>query len=192
MKKKILVLLLLIAACMCSACKSDKYNIAYEVVYVSKSSKVEAVTFYSLSDYGDINTFNLLDDNRMTEYNYSVDGIAVSRKLSEVVGDRIKLVTTYNNFLAYDGYNGVQFMTGTVEESLLGFDYDAVFKSALTDDEVSAEEVMSHKDLYVVIIQQDMNIILDGQIVYYSDNVKLSNESHAVATDDGLCYIIFK
>lgn len=178
---------------ICSGCTKKEYNVGNNTLLVGKGVTVTGVTFYEANNYESLDTFNIIDDSRMTEYNYSVNNIAVKRVMSEVVGNRIKLVTEYNNFLAYDGYNGVTFLTGTIKESLVGFDYEgAVLLDAKTKERADTQEVISHENYNVVIIKQKIFVKVDGEILYYSDNVRPIGEGTLETTDIGLSYIIFK
>ena len=194
--RRIYGLILLFFCVTLFGCQKSKYDdVTEDTIFVTKSNKVTAVTFNELSNYGSLNTFNIIDDNRMIEYNYSVDDISVSRVESVQKGDYIRLVTRYNNFLAYEGYIGVKFFAGSLEEACIGFDfneYKGKFLEYSSGQSIAAQTVMDKKDMYAVIINQEMLIDVSGKIKYYSDNVELIDESHARAPSDGLCYIIFK
>ena len=166
-----------------------------DTLYVSKSDKLTLVSFYELSNYGSLNTFEVVDDNRMIDYNYSIDGIGVWRDSAVIVGDQVKVVSGFEDFLCYGGYIGVTCFTGTVEDALVAFDfnnYDGEYKDYKSGEVVSAETIASKKDLYVVIIDQEIELEIKGKILYYSDNIELKDENSVHTASNGLCYIIFK
>jgi len=184
----------IICTLILTGCKKDKYeNITNNTLIIKKNGDVYAVSFYKLSDYNDINTFNYLDDNRMTEYNYLVDCISIERVDSRVIGDEIRLTTKYATFLAYEAYMGVDFMAGTVEESLIGYTYEGKrFIDYSTKEEVAKDVVIQDESLYCVIIDHNMDLQLEGKILYYSDNVNVTSQNTATVTGDTLSYIIYK
>lgn len=195
--KKIVAIMLfvsLIAISICGCEKKDKYEKYYNnTVLVSKGEIVKIVEFHEISAYGSLETFEMIDDNKMIDFNYTVGGISVKREEAKAINSMtIRVVTEFNNFIAYSGYRGVKFMTGTVEASLVGFDYEDVKFLDTSGNSIETDKALANRSNYVVIIDEAMDIEIDGEIVYYSDNVNPTDSSHVTTTTDGISYIIFK
>jgi len=189
-----LMLVVIMVVASVSGCKKDKYEEYYSnTVLITKGEKVKLVSFHELAAYGTIDTFDLIDDNKMIDYNYSVGGISVRREESSLVnGMTIRLVTSFNNFLAYDGYKGVEFMTGPISEALIAYDFKDVKFLDMSGNSVETETAIADDTLHVVIIDEEIDIAISGEIVYYSDNVKPTSASRVKGSPEGVSYIIFK
>lgn len=194
MRKRLHLVILIMCVFLVTGCNksSSKYTATENTLYITKDYHITTVMYESLGYYGGIDTFNTLDDSRMIEYNYSVKGIAVERKSSEVVDNRIKYVTRYNSFFDYAAYCGIEFMTGTLEEALVVYDIDKIEFTDTTGNKVLGETLKQNTGYYIIIIQQGIDIEIDGKVVYYTDNVSLSGDGHVTTTADEISYIIFK
>ena len=64
---------------------------------------------------------------------------------------------------------------------------------------ISADEVLSEEDRKVLILEQDTDVKVKGEILYVSDHVKVTGKDTATvygegsdSADTGLAYIIYK
>ncbi|MBR6696794.1 MAG: hypothetical protein IKL73_00830 [Lachnospiraceae bacterium] len=195
MKKIVTFLVLIMLMCSCVACnKKDIYDVDTDTIYVSTDAKVIEVRFDTLEGYSDYDDYSSHLDGRMSDYNFKVGGILVWKDELEQVGvNRMRLKAGYSNCYSYSGYNNIDFMCTKLSEAKeFHYDYVANYINKADGSEVTSKIALADENNYIVYIKKDVNIYIDGTILYYSDNVEVLDENLIKATAEDFCCIIFK
>lgn len=82
---------------------------------------------------------------------------------------------------------------GTAEEmAAAGYVVEGSFVKTKDGSAVSSETAFSDDKNYVVIIEGNASVQVEGKIIYTTDNVKVSGDNGAVCESGGVSYIIYK
>ena len=107
-----------------------------------------------------------------------------------------------NSYEDYTAFNGIELYDGTVVEAeAAGYDFDTDFISASDEDtkKVSKDDVLADDNNKVVIIKANVDVKVDGTILYVSkENTKVTEKNKVSITGESsaeeaaLTYIIYK
>lgn len=137
---------------------------------------------------------------------YTDENGADSVKLNKLVvkKDTAYAKITYASADDYSHFTSMGLYTGTIKKALKqGFDFSDAFVS-VTDgqkgDSVDTLDITSQKKLKVVVIKENINVTVDGTILYVSDacTTVVDESTVSIAQPDGnadatqLTYIIYK
>ncbi len=195
--RTITILLALMMCMALSGCKKSKYDkYSGDTLIIRSDKDINTVLFYELADYGNINSFDYNDDNRMMVYNFSVDFIALKRVESVVKGDKIRLVTNYFSDTTYTSYIGKKLFIGdvadVVDDDTEGYEEEKIvrFKN-VSDNSTVSKETVRNSSLKAIYIEGPIRVELKGKIRYVSENVTVEDSSHAMVSEGGN-YIIYE
>ncbi len=195
MKKMMIFLVLFSFAISLTACNKGKYNVEENTLYISKDNEIIEVAFEALTDYDSITDYSEYLDTKISDYNFKVGSIVIYNEELEEAGDKgMRTKMHYANYYTYAGYRDTNFVSAKISEAKVfkDNDYSANYIRVSDGNGATTEEVLSHDDYYIIYIQQDVNIYIDGTIMYYSDNVEILEENLIKANSEEYCCIVFK
>lgn len=131
-------------------------------------------------------------------------GESVTLERTAVDGQKAYVRIRYSSPEVYEAFTGYETFYGTISAAKSrGYEFGDTFLSAEGEfDEngaVTAEEATADQDLYVFIIEECVEVAVNGDILYVSkEGTKVSDGKVSIDSVDGnkdappLCYIIFK
>ena len=201
--KKIICVGFTMILCMglLSGC-SKKTDVDTSTVFIEKKGKITSVDVEALDkDYYDEAELESYITDHVNDYT-SENGNTVEMASFTVTDQVAKLQMQYDSYEDYTAFNGIELYDGTVVEAeAAGYDFDTDFISASDEDtkKVSKDDVLADDNNKVVIIKANVDVKVDGTILYVSkENTKLTEKNKVSITGEGsaaeaaLTYIIYK
>ena len=201
--KKIICVGFTMILCMglLSGC-SKKTDVDTSTVFIEKKGKITSVDVEALDkDYYDEAELESYITDHVNDYT-SENGNTVEMVSFTVTDQVAKLQMQYDSYEDYTAFNGIELYDGTVVEAeAAGYDFDTDFISASDEDtkKVSKDDVLADDNNKVVIIKANVDVKVDGTILYVSkENTKVTEKNKVSITGEGsaeeaaLTYIIYK
>ena len=201
--KKIICVGFTMILCMglLSGC-SKKTDVDTSTVFIEKKGKITSVDVEALDkDYYDEAELESYITDHVNDYT-SENGNTVEMAAFTVTDQVAKLQMQYDSYEDYTAFNGIELYDGTVVEAeAAGYDFDTDFISASDEDtkKVSKDDVLADDNNKVVIIKANVDVKVDGTILYVSkENTKVTEKNKVSITGEGsaeeaaLTYIIYK
>lgn len=201
--KKIICVGFTMILCMglLSGC-SKKTDVDTSTVFIEKKGKITSVDVEALDkDYYDEAELESYITDHVNDYT-SENGNTVEMASFTVTDQVAKLQMQYDSCEDYTAFNGIELYDGTVVEAeAAGYDFDTDFISASDEDtkKVSKDDVLADDNNKVVIIKANVDVKVDGTILYVSkENTKVTEKNKVSITGEGsaeeaaLTYIIYK
>ena len=190
------------------ACGKTEFEADEDTVYVTKSGVVKGASIgaFDAAYYDEVELKDYITQTIVDYVENNGDGTIAMNKFmigEEEAGKKAKLYLDYESGYDYEKFNEVTFFAGTVLEAQAAeYAFDEAFRS-VEDGEIKAaadaKEVMEQTEYKAVVIGQEINVRVDGKIMYVSDgNVEVTGKNTAKAHYDleaespQLCYIIYK
>lgn len=160
------------------------FDTSESAVYVKKSGEILCASIEKLDkDYYSAAELEKFVDEQVSNFNLqSKDTVKITSFKEE--DHQVRLFIKYENAKAYEQFNGQEFFAGSISQAKkAGY---KIPKNAPTDS-----------DLKVLIMEEEIGVKVDGDIVYYSDNMKKLND-HMVTFKDSneqdtqLIWVIYK
>lgn len=201
--KKIICVGFTMILCMglLSGC-SKKTDVDTSTVFIEKKGKITSVDVEALDkDYYDEAELESYITDHVNDYT-GENGNTVEMASFTVTDQVAKLQMQYDSYEDYTAFNGIELYDGTVVEAeAAGYDFDTDFISASDEDtkKVSKDDVLADDNNKVVIIKANVDVKVDGTILYVSkENTKVTEKNKVSITGEGsaeeaaLTYIIYK
>ena len=201
--KKIICVGFTMILCMglLSGC-SKKTDVDTSTVFIEKKGKITSVDVEALDkDYYDEAELESYITDHVNDYT-SENGNTVEMASFTVTDQVAKLQMQYDSYEDYTAFNGIELYDGTVVEAeAAGYDFDTDFISASDEDtkKVSKDDVLADDNNKIVIIKANVDVKVDGTILYVSkENTKVTEKNKVSITGEGsaeeaaLTYIIYK
>lgn len=181
---------------------SKKTDVDTSTVFIEKKGKITSVDVEVLDkDYYDEAELESYITDHVNDYT-SENGNTVEMASFTVTDQVAKLQMQYDSYEDYTAFNGIELYDGTVVEAeAAGYDFDTDFISASDEDtkKVSKDDVLADDNNKVVIIKANVDVKVDGTILYVSkENTKVTEKNKVSITGEGsaeeaaLTYIIYK
>lgn len=181
---------------------SKKTDVDTSTVFIEKKGKITSVDVEALDkDYYDEAELESYITDHVNDYT-SENGNTVEMASFTVTDQVAKLQMQYDSYEDYTAFNGIELYDGTVVEAeAAGYDFDTDFISASDEDtkKVSKDDVLADDNNKIVIIKANVDVKVDGTILYVSkENTKVTEKNKVSITGEGsaeeaaLTYIIYK
>ncbi len=176
-------------------------------VYVQKNGKITGASVESFDkDYYNAEELEAFVEERVSDYTTEYGEKTVKINKFSVEEGIARLNIKYAGYEDYARFNGVEIFAGTIPQAMAaGYDFKDTFlevEDGVLAGEVDAEEVLEDSDCRVVILNEKVNVKVDGEIQYTSaDYTSLAAEDTVaiVLPEDAmdgeelaLTYIIYK
>lgn len=182
-------------------------NITGDIVSTNTLTLTEkGVTFEEVSSTEDLSKSDVKSYAKeiVKEYNAQSDKGSVKLDKVSEKKDVVYVKTTYDSVDTYSEFSGYEAFSGTIAEAKkAGYDFSSTFVSVAKGkkgDVADTETVTEDDSLNVLIIRENATYVVDGNIVYVSDeNTTVTNSTTVSTVSDEesndsavLTYIIYK
>lgn len=148
-----------------------------------KDGSVTAVVIETLDQsYYDSAELESLINQEVADYNASAGAENIRVENFTAENQTANLTMEYAGGDDYAAFNNVTFFTGDILGAYdAGYDFQTVFQSVergnVTNSQVTREEVLNSRNYYTVIMEEPMELQVDGNIVYASSNVEITGRN---------------
>lgn len=194
MKKLACMLLVCVAAVSVAGCTKGNH-VKKTTLYVEDNGEVTSAIVEPLDkDYYDITELEKWIKDEVKSYNQENDKDAVTVKKCEEEDKNAKVTLLFASMEDYSSFNRVEAFQGSIDEGVkAGYQYDGELKSTKGKPSITFEELKGSKDYYMIVTEESQTIVLDHEILYVSDNVKVDGEQAVIdKKTDEPAYIIYK
>lgn len=118
-------------------------------------------------------------ENMVNAYNTQAGGKEISIQEFEVDQGVASVTMKYQSKEAYASFNQVDFFCGSVSEAIQLYEFPNVFLNK-SGEQIDISRILDVKDeAKVVIVQEPMQVLIPGTIVYVSENMEYVDVHHA-------------
>lgn len=197
MKKFICVILSLLCLGSLTACSFTEDPDTNLVHIKSKGAVVESIVEDFDKSYYNVSELESVIKDEVATYNTNKGSEAVKLSKCEDKDGKVKVRLEYEAVADYAAFNGINFYSGTVADAIKdGYDFNVSLSEKDSDKKADSKEIKKLSDYQVIITDEVLNIEVDSDIVYFSENVTLTKDKVASITQqDGQkaqTYIIYK
>lgn len=198
------LLLAIVLAFSLTGC-GNKFEPTEDSVRINKSGEVNGVIIEAFDkDYYDSEELKSVIDESISSYNTSAGSEKVSLKKFQVENEVAEVFIDYKSVEDYEEFNEVTFFVGSVVDAVTaGFAFDKEFYEVkdgeiLSDHTLPVADITSNPDFKILILEEDIEVVVPGNICYVSSNVELRGKKTAKVlenlSEDSilLSYIIYK
>lgn len=198
MKKVILLVVMVLMFTAFTGCdkKTSKFeveNIQTETVHVKKDRTIESATIEEFNKkHYDLTELKNFIQNEIKKYNTEANKEALTINDLELKDGNAVLILKYSTIEDFAKFNDIDARIYTTSElKLVSFNLPKVYVSAKDGTYVDSEVALKNDKYNVLIINQSMDVIVDGTIMYY-DNAVLASKNKVQTPGDGTSVIVYK
>ncbi len=136
-------------------------------------------------------------------YNKEAGDSEIKLNSLTVKGETAYAKTTYKTVDDYCAFTGIELFAGSMSQAKKAYDFADAFvtvKEGVKGTSAEPLDITSQKKLKVLVVKENINVSVDGEILYVSDSSTsmIDNHTVAIAQPDGnedatqLTYIIYK
>ncbi len=152
-------------------------------VLAGKNGKVTAVVMEALDQsYYDSTELQNLINTSVAEYNASAGTEKIKVKKFQASDQKAELTMEYAGGADYAAFNDVAFFNGDILSAYdAGYSFDTTFqkieKGNVVNASVNRSEVLNSYNYYTVILEEPMEVQVEGSLVYVSSNVEVTGKN---------------
>ncbi len=199
MKKTVLYTILVLSFILLAGCKRKNIKLNTKdaeanTVVIKKDGTVQAATVEEFGkEYYSLDALNSFIAKEINKFNKTLGSeTAITIDSLEMNGNSAVLILTYQNLDAYAAFNKVEAVTVGVD-ALSGskLELPDVFVKEDGGAYVKKEEAIKNEKYKVVMINDNVNLMVEGSIKYYA-NCILVNSYTIQTAQEGASVIIYK
>lgn len=198
MKKVTLVLLGTLFLVVMTGCGKNKVSITAEdvttnTIVIKEDNTVQSSIVEDFDkEYYSQEELETFIKEEVTDYNVKNGEDQVKMDSIHVADQKASVVFNYNDIDDYSVFNGISAKLLTTsqalqEDSILSI---AEFVEVKSGDTVSRETALSREDATVLVIQEPLEIKIDGTILYYS-NAQKEDKDVLQASGENITVVVF-
>lgn len=204
MKKRALLFLILATICTCAGCFGKSYEADTDTIFVEKKGTIVETR---IRDFGKDNyseeELKSFVEQEVADYNSGQDGKPVSIAKFQVKDQRALLILKYNSVKNYQSLTGTDLFYGTLAEAQnAAYDFKQEFvrvENGQTKDAAQMGSVLERGDDKVVILTENVNLEVYGDILYVSaQNVQVTGKNTVTVQglgdgqESGQAFVVFR
>lgn len=179
-----------------SACSDSQQlklsSIKHDTVYLGADGAIELadVEKFDKSYYSQSELRTFIKDT-ISEYEETADAGEVKMEDFSVKNNVAKVLLTFDSPETYQAFQGDEFQlmdTANLEENIVLPDR---FVSAADGKSVSKDEVLGEKDMKILIVNDALEIQVEGTILYYSEG-NLIGDNSIQTTEEKAAVILYR
>jgi len=199
MKKKVLYTILALALILLAGCKRkdiklNTKNAEINTVVIKRDGTVQAATVEEFSkEYYSLDALNNFITKEINKFNKTLGSeTAITIDSLEMNGETAVLILTYQNLDTYGAFNEVEaVMVGMDALSGSNLELPDVFVKEDNGAYVKQEEALKNEKYKVVMINDSIDLMVEGTIKYYANCILVN--SHTIQTaPEGASVIVYK
>jgi hypothetical protein len=198
MKKLVLCVVLLSIILTAVGCRKEDIVLTAEEVttntILAKSNGVLQVatvedfnkSYYSLSELEDF------IKKEVDAYNKKIGDNKVAIEEIKLNSGKAVMLLTYSGMEQYVNFNEVPaaYFSGGVTE--VPIDLPATLVSTKNETLASTQEILQNNKLKILVMNEPYEIIVDGDIKYYSENAAYLDDNKVQGAKEGMTIVVFK
>ena len=191
MMKKFQIIMIALLLCMLSGCTNYAKKYDENTLVVRKNGSVVEVAVENFTDSAvGASDLEAYIEGQIEDYNEE-QGEKLIKNTSMDTEDmsHVKLVLTYNNMEAYNGFNLLDCVLDDFS-NVASEDLKGTFKS-LSGETVKVSDMEGTDKAKVLIFSEAANIVVNGDILYYNEEVTVTDDV-VITNGESKAIIIFK
>lgn len=188
------LVLCLILLAGCSKNKEiDSKNVESNTFLVKEDGSIEAATVETFDKtYYNLTELDSYVTDKISQYNTQKGTEAIAKKSLELKESDAVLVLTYDSVEDYNSFNGAEAMLLTTTQAKNdGITLPDSFTAVKKGQSVTAGEALENKKYKVLVLKENLDVLLQGTIKYYSGGT-LADKHNLQTAEDGSTVIIYK
>ncbi len=187
MRQKNWLAALILGAALLTGCSSNLETVAVNTMTIEKDGRIADISVEDFSD-GDYDMAKLESfiTAEVADYNSQAGEGSITLDKLETESKLVKLQLNYADMDDYNAFNHTEYELADFNASALS----GSFTNATDGSQIKPGD-MKETDMKVLQIQDAMNIICKGKVLYYNSFVTESNGTFT-ASGEGTAVIIFK
>lgn len=197
MKKMKTYIALLLCVFLLMACKKKDISIvANEVsvntILIKRDGVVQSAIVEDFQkDYYSQTELAAFVDEHINQFNLTIGEGSVVRDDLEVKDQIARVVFTFADMKKYAEFNEVDAFYLTAEEARANQIIPDILVDRSSGESITKEEVLNDEKLQVVVVNEELDVIVDGRIKYYSNGIILNNTT-VQSLDGDYTVVVFK
>lgn len=187
MRQKHLLTVLILGTVLLTGCSGNLDSVAVNTITIEKDGTIADISVEDFSDGNyDMTKLENFIDAEVADYNSQAGEGSITLDKLETENKLVKLQLNYADMEDYNAFNHTEY-------ELTDFDASALsgsFTTAADGSQIKPGD-MKEPDMRVLQVQDAMNIVCKGKVLYYNSYVTESNGTFT-ASGEGTAVIIFK
>lgn len=164
-------------------------------VYVQDNGKVAGIFFEKFDkEYYDEDELKEYIDREVSDQNARLGEKNVQISYFKVKNDLAKLGLMFADLESYNTFNTSNLVLGTTDEMMERLKEEGISSFYTTDGKRIKQKDMELEDTYTLLVDENIQVKIDGKILYTTKNVTMheSHEDEALMPGDGYHCIIYQ
>lgn len=177
-----------------TACGDKTLSVTTDTLYIKKDGKIEEASFELFDkDYYDAAELKKFAEEEVREYNYRNVKEAIKVDRVEVNDNVAGAYLTYESAADYIAFNEVEMFSGNIRGAMnKEYDFDVSFVTYDKWESVDIMEVVKNSSNSILILDDSIDVRVEGTILFVSDNVQKIDKKNVTLTEGSLSYIIYR
>lgn len=187
MKQKHLLVGLVLGAILLTGCSSSFDSITVNTLTIEKDGTIADISVedFSGGDY-DMSDLEEFINSEIADYNSGTGEDSIVLDKIDTTGNVVKLQLSYADMEDYNSFNNTDYELSSFEDTSISGE----FTSVADGSSVSSGD-MSGTDMKVLKVEDAMNIVCKGKVLYYNSYITEDNGTFT-ASGEGTAVIVFK
>lgn len=175
----------ILLASLLTGCSRLGFKPTQTAVEVKNDGSIKSTIMDTLDkDYYDVAELEAEIDSAITTYNSTAGGEGVQKDSLENEDGNLTVKLTFNSGNDYAAFNELDFYVGDIEGAYNGgYRFEAVFdiieEGLNTGTSLTSDQLLQGLNYEVVVLSEEMEVKVPGEILYVSDNVEVTGKTTA-------------
>lgn len=198
MKRVLICMISVLFILLLGSCSKEELfitadNITFNTILVKRNGSLYAAivedfdkSYYNL---GELNEFVAQEVN---EYNKKAGGKEVTIEELKLVNGKVVLILGYSKMAHYSAFNDVPAAYFNAAAENVALELPSQYVDAKKDTVVDREKAFKNKKNQVLVLYEPYEIIVEGDIKFYSQNAELLDKNRVKSTGDDMTVVIYR
>lgn len=198
MKKPVLCMLLLLCVLSAAGCRKEEIFITSEDVttntmLVKRNGQIQTAIVEDFSKtYYNLTELNEFVSKEVKAYNQKAGSDEVVIEDLELKNGKAVMILSFSGMAHYSAFNNVSAAYFSTDTKNVAIELPEQYVSTKNGSRVNREEAMKNGKNQVLVVYEPYEIIVEGDIKYYSENASLGEDNRLDSIGEEATVVIYK
>ncbi|CRZ35054.1 hypothetical protein DFR55_11118 [Herbinix hemicellulosilytica] len=198
MKKVLLYLFILLSFVLMNGCKKEEIFLSVDDITANTFLlKRDGSLYVAIIEDFDKNYYNLSELNEfvakeVNAYNEKAGGKEINIEKLELKNGRVVMILGYSKMAHYSAFNNMPAAYFGADTKDVALELPSQYLDAKKNEVVDKDTALKNGKNKVLVLYEPYEIIVEGDIKYYSENATLVDKNRIRSADENMTVVIYR
>ncbi|TAH67886.1 MAG: hypothetical protein EWM47_08630 [Anaerolineaceae bacterium] len=198
MKRALICMISILCILMLAGCKKEEIfittdDITSDTMLVKRNGSLYVAIIEEFDkSYYNLDELNEFISKEVNAYNNKVGSTEVTIEELGLKNGKAVMILGYSKMAHYSAFNSMPAAYFSASTENVALELPAQYVDARKDTMVASDVAMKNGKNQVLVLYEPLEIIVEGDIRFYSDNLTLVEESKAKSSSEDMAVVIYR